>query len=61
MLRIPSRADFTLGDTVGFEAQDLIARFGTINRLNQKTATLCVDDGLQWRVSYAGLRRVVNL
>jgi len=59
--RRPSRADFALGDTVSFEPQDLIARFGTIIRLNQKTATLSADDGLQWRVSYAGLRRVVNL
>ena len=59
--RGPSRADFALGDTVSFEAQDLITRFGTIIRLNQKTATLSADDGLQWRVSYAALRRVVNL
>ena len=59
--RLPSRADFAIGDSVSFQAQDLIARFGTIIRLNQKTATLSADDGLQWRVSYAALRRVVNL
>ena len=59
--RRSARADFALGDTVSFEPKDLIARFGTIIRLNQKTATIATDDGMEWRVSYAALRRVVNL
>ena len=59
--RTPSRADCTVADTLSFEPQDLIARFGTIIRLNPKTATIATEDGMQWRVSYAALRRVVNL
>lgn len=59
--RRPTRADFARGDSVSFEAQDLIARFGTIIRMNQKTATVATEDGMEWRVGYADLRRVVNV
>ena len=59
--RQPTRADFARGDSVSFEPQDLIARFGTIIRMNQKTATVATEDGMEWRVGYAGLRRVVNV
>ncbi len=59
--RRPTRADFARGDHVSFEPQDLIARFGTIIRTNQKTATVATEDGMEWRVGYGGLRRVVNL
>ena len=59
--RRPTRADFARGDNVSFEPQDLIARFGTIIRLNQKTATVATEDGMEWRVGYGALRRVVNL
>lgn len=54
------RADFALGDTVSFEARDLIQRLGSIVRLNQKTATVSCD-GHEWRVSFALLRHVVDL
>ena len=59
--RRPTRADFARGDNVSFEPQDMIARFGTIIRLNQKTATVATEDGMEWRVGYGALRRVVNL
>ena len=59
--RRPTRADFARGDPVSFEPQDLIARFGTIIRLNQKTATVATEDGMEGRVGYGALRRVVNL
>ena len=39
----------------------MIARFGTIIRLNQKTATVATEDGMEWRVGYGALRRVVNV
>lgn len=45
---------------MSFEGRDLIQRLGTVIRLNQKTATLSCD-GQQWRVSFALLRRVVDL
>jgi hypothetical protein len=56
----PGRADFARGDTVSFEGRDLIQRVGTIVRLNQKTATVSCD-GLEWRVSFALLRHVIDL
>lgn len=56
----PDRSEFALGDTVSFEGRDLIQRFGTIVRINQKTASLSCD-GQQWRVSFALLRHVVDL
>lgn len=59
--RRPTRADFARGDNVSFEPQDMIARFGIIIRLNQKTATIATEDGMEWRVGYGVLRRVVNL
>ena len=54
------RQAFAVGDTVSFEGRDLIVHFGTIERLNQKTATVSCD-GQQWRVSYALLRPVIDL
>ena len=54
------RSDFALGDAVSFEGRDLIARLGSIVRVNQKTATVSCD-GHEWRVSFALLRHVVNL
>ena len=59
--RRPTRADFARGDNVSFEPQDMIARFGSIIRMNQKTATVATEDGMEWRVTYGALRRVVNL
>jgi ribosome maturation factor RimP len=56
----PTRHDFAVGDTVSFEGRDLIQRFGTIVRVNQKTATLS-SDGQEWRVSFALLRHVIDL
>jgi hypothetical protein len=59
----PTRLDrhaVAVGDTVSFEGRDLIAHFGTIERLNQKTATVSCD-GQPWRVSYALLRPVIDL
>lgn len=54
------RSDFALGDAVSFEGRDLIARLGSIVRVNQKTATVSCD-GHEWRVSFALLRHVVDL
>ena len=48
------------GDKVSFEGDDLIQRAGSIVRINQKTATVSCDD-LEWRVSFALLRHVIDL
>ena len=58
--KAPGREEFARGDTVSFEGRDLIQRVGTIVRLNQKTANVSCDD-LQWRVSFALLRHVIDL
>jgi len=56
------RADFLVGDTVSFTDQHLRERIGTIVRLNQKTASIqCDPNEGHWRVSFALLRKVVDL
>ena len=57
---LQNRHAFAIGDTVSFEGRDLIQRFGTIERINQKTATLSCD-GQSWRVAFALLHHVVDL
>ncbi|CAN7543845.1 hypothetical protein LJR230_003743 [Trinickia sp. LjRoot230] len=56
------RAEFFVGDTVGFTDKHLSERVGTIVRLNPKTASIAVTDSEgHWRVSYGLLRRIVDL
>jgi hypothetical protein len=56
------REEFFIGDTVGFTDKHLSERVGIIVRLNAKTASIAVDntDG-HWRVSYALLRKIVDI
>ncbi|MDW3688405.1 hypothetical protein RA280_43105 [Cupriavidus sp. CV2] len=56
------RAAFVVGDTVAFTDQHLHERIGTIVRINQKTVSVQrnPDEG-HWRVSFAFLRKVVDL
>ncbi|SIT49748.1 conserved hypothetical protein [Paraburkholderia ribeironis] len=53
---------FFIGDTVGFTDKHLSERVGIIVRLNAKTASIAVhgSDG-HWRVSYALLRKIVDI
>ncbi len=60
-VQVARREDFVVGDSVSFEGRDLIRKFGTIERINQKTASVLCEDGVQWRVSFALLQRVVNV
>lgn len=56
----PTRADFSRGDKVSFTDRHLQVHVGTITRCNPKTASVdCA--GAVWSVSYAGLRRVVDV
>jgi len=56
------RADFRVGDTVSFTDQHLRERISTIVRINQKTASIESDPNEgHWRVSFALLRKVVDL
>lgn len=47
---------FRVGDRVAFDT-DSASVVGTVIRINQKTASIDADDGRQWRVSPAFLRK----
>ncbi|TCK96553.1 hypothetical protein [Paraburkholderia sp. BL9I2N2] len=56
------REEFFIGDTVGFTDKHLSERVGIIVRLNAKTASIAVNDSEgHWRVSYALLRKIVDI
>ena len=56
------REEFFIGDTVGFTDKHLSERIGIIVRLNAKTASIAVTDSDgHWRVSYALLRKIVDI
>jgi hypothetical protein len=56
------REEFFIGDTVGFTDKHLSERVGIIVRLNAKTASIAVNDSdCHWRVSYALLRKIVDI
>ena len=56
------REEFFIGDTVGFTDKHLSERVGIIVRLNAKTASIAVNDtDGHWRVSYALLRKIVDI
>jgi hypothetical protein len=56
------REEFFIGDTVCFTDKHLSERVGIVVRLNTKTASIAVNetDG-HWRVSYALLRKIVDI
>jgi hypothetical protein len=53
------RNEVAIGDVVGFIDRDQNQRSGKVTRLNDKTVSLQCE-GLQWRVAYAYLHRVVD-
>jgi len=53
------RNEVAIGDVVGFVDRDQNQRTGKIIRLNDKTVSLQCG-GVQWRVAYAFLHRVVD-
>jgi hypothetical protein len=56
------REEFFIGDTVGFTDKHLSERVGIIVRLNAKTASIAVNDtDGHWHVSYALLRKIVDI
>ena len=50
-------ARFAEGDRVSFTSSDGELKNGRIMRLNKKTVSLFTDDGQQWKVSPALLRK----
>ena len=56
------REEFFIGDTVSFTDKHLSERVGIIVRLNSKTASIAVNHSEgHWRVSYALLRKIVDI
>jgi len=51
---------FEIGDDVKFSHNN-ITLFGTIKRLNQKTATIKTEDNREWRCSPELLERIENV
>ena len=56
----PRREDFRRGDRVSFEDRYLKTHLGVIVRINPRTATVSAE-GLDWRVSFALLRPVLDI
>lgn len=59
-----ARLDRTLlqvGEQVGFHDREHRELYGKVHRLNPKTASILTTDGLQWRVAYSLLFRVVEV
>lgn len=57
----PKREEFGRGDKVTFVDRHLQTRFGVITRCNPKRASVACEDGTEWGVPYAMLRRVVEI
>ena len=53
-------AQFAEGDRVQFTTNDGIVKHATVVKLNKKTASLCTDDGQNWKVSPVLLRKTVS-
>ena len=51
-------AQFAEGDRVSFTTSDGIVKDAIVVRLNRKTASLLTDDGENWKVSPALLRKL---
>ena len=55
-----ARSDLRVGDRVGFRDRDNVTHYGKVIRRNPKSATLLVDSGLEWRVSYGLLFDIID-
>jgi hypothetical protein len=60
--KLPTKSDFEVGGRVSFENRDGIMLIGTIIRINQKTASVLVENtGGHWRISYSLLRPLLDI
>jgi hypothetical protein len=55
-----SRIQLKIGDSVGFHDRQNQEKYGQIIALNQKTATILVNEREKWRVAYAYLFPVIE-
>ncbi len=54
------KSSLKLGDKVGFKDKQRNELFGEVIRLNQKTATIKINEHNEWLVPYKGLIRVIE-
>ncbi|MEA3341551.1 MAG: hypothetical protein U9R15_16425 [Chloroflexota bacterium] len=54
------RNQLKVGDKIGFRDRQNNDVYGTVIRLNRKTATISTDDHTKWRVGYGGLYLVLE-
>ena len=55
------KSELRAGDTVTYVSRDNIQVFGTVVKLNPKTAGIKTVDGQGWRVAYSLLKKVVEM
>jgi hypothetical protein len=55
------KSELRVGDTVTYISRDNIQVFGTVVKLNPKTAGIKTVDGQGWRVAYNLLKKVVEM
>jgi hypothetical protein len=55
------KSELKIGDTVTYVSKDNVQLFGTVVKLNQKTAGIKTINGQKWRVSYGFLKKVIEI
>ena len=55
------KSELRVGDTVTYVSRDNIQVFGTVVKLNPKTAGVKTVDGEEWRVAYGLLKKIVEM
>jgi hypothetical protein len=55
------KSELGVGDTVTYVSRDNIQVFGTVVKLNPKTAGIKTVEGKEWRVPYSLLQKIVEM
>ena len=55
------KSELRVGDSVTYVSRDNLQVFGTVVKLNPKTAGIKTVDGVNWRVSYGFLKKIVDI
>jgi len=55
------KSELKVGDTVTYVSRDNLQVFGTVVKLNPKTAGVKTIDGENWRVDYRFLKKVIEI
>ena len=55
------KSELRVGDTISYVSRDNLQIFGTVVKLNPKTAGVKTMSGESWRVSYGFIQKVINI